>query len=120
MRTSSSALCLALCLAALAGACGASIVPRPTERDARWASLRWPDASVELLGEGRSLYVAKCSGCHALLSPDRVVTDAFPANLDEMAERARIDARQRELIARYLVTAVHAEGGDAASEVAAR
>ena len=43
----------------------ASVVPEPTMEMAGGDA-----AALEALREGRSLYVNKCSGCHALIAPD--------------------------------------------------
>lgn len=85
----------------------ASAIPHATTTQADWASAQWPGTTTESLADARSLYVAKCAGCHSLYPPQRVVSGDFPANLEEMAARAELDDTQRELITRYLLTVTH-------------
>lgn len=84
----------------------ASTLRVPTPADATWASAQWPGATVHRLDDGRSLYVRKCRGCHRLYDPVRVTTsERWPAEFEEMSERAHLDSAEAELIRQYLLTA---------------
>jgi hypothetical protein len=69
-------------------------------------------AHVDLaeLHEGRSLLISKCGGsCHKVPLPSQHSPLEWPGKLDEMSGRAGIDARQRALIEKYLVTMAERE-----------
>jgi len=92
-----------LILAAIA-AC-TSAVPVPTGDDATWASRQWPETSIETLTQGRTLYVARCAGCHALVPPARHSADRWLQEVPRMTQRAHLGERERDVITRYLLTA---------------
>ena len=94
----------ALLLAALA-ACASSAVPHPTEAHLARARALWPDTTRASLERGRSLYVARCSGCHPLHPPATQPAARWVTVLDEMAPRARLTPTERDLVLRYLTAA---------------
>jgi mono/diheme cytochrome c family protein len=59
----------ALLAAALLGACGASPYPEPVAADAARAAPHFPGVTLSELQQGRSLYMSRCGGCHALKRP---------------------------------------------------
>ena len=86
-------------LAMLAGACRVA-PPQATAVDAERAHV-----DLAELHEGRSLLIGKCGGsCHQVPLPSRHTALEWPHSLDEMSGRAGLDARQRALIEKYLVT----------------
>ena len=91
---------LVLTLAALAGC--AAYVPMP---DALMAG--GDDARLEDLKSGRSLYINKCSGCHALVPVDRYDDAKWVSEVDEMfkAKKVKMSTGDRDLLLRYLTTA---------------
>jgi cytochrome c5 len=94
---------------ALAGACGSSAIPHPTEADAQWAQTRWPGTTGAQLAEGRDLYVRKCGGCHTLYEPSHVVRVDWPATFDEMSDRAKMADPERERVRHYLTAITRRE-----------
>jgi hypothetical protein len=97
-----------------------SAVPSPTRDDARWAQSRWPDTTVDVLAQGRALYVDKCAGCHQVRPARRVVRRGFPQNFDEMARKAHLSPAERNLILRYLVAVTRFDQSTAGGERASR
>ncbi|HEX4474911.1 MAG TPA: cytochrome c [Polyangiaceae bacterium] len=91
--------------ALLLGACGASAVVHPTAQDAEWASAKWPGTTVGELETGRALYTSKCAGCHRLPDPNAKTPEQWPTVVDEMADRAKLTAADRDLMLRYLSSA---------------
>ncbi|MBM3214453.1 cytochrome c [Candidatus Poribacteria bacterium] len=62
--------------------------------------------SAESLRRGRSLYVAKCSGCHALYSPSHYASaEQWRASIAEMSVRSRLSDDEPDVIAAYLIAA---------------
>ena len=96
---------LALALGALSGlAACAGQIPRPTSLQAQWAAQRWPAATPEALDQGRTIYIAKCSGCHTLRLPSVYAEERWPAILDKMQKRAKITDEQKEEILHFVLT----------------
>ena len=91
----------ALLAAALVAGCATAVV-RPEASDARWASERWPGATVESLSAGRDLFVARCAGCHHLPRPDARSPDEWAAVVGEMARGARLTTAETDLVLHYL------------------
>lgn len=89
----------ALVAAAIAVGCARIVMPHPTAGDATRAG-----TTLEALEKGRSLYVARCSGCHQPVPPGDVAPTAWPSEVREMSERAHLDGREEDLIIEYLVT----------------
>ncbi len=90
---------LAIEMAACAGH-----VPYPSLSQRDFALRRWPDVSLESLTQGRSLYIARCSGCHTLKIPQAYPAAKWPKTLDKMAVRSKINDKEKELILRYVLT----------------
>ncbi|MBF5046476.1 hypothetical protein FGE12_28945 [Aggregicoccus sp. 17bor-14] len=87
---------------AAAACAGARVhLPEPTEALAAHV----PGTSVAELGEGRRLFVGRCSGCHNLPDPKAYRADEWPAQVSEMGARARLSAEQQQLVAHYLQAA---------------
>ena len=88
---------------ALAG-CSAAL-PEPTATHV--SRLRANDPSVSLgdLERGRSLYVARCTGCHTLKEPRRFSAEAWVTALEKMEveEGVKLEATEARDIRRYLV-----------------
>src|SRR3972149_10560160 len=59
-------------------------------------------AELEL---GRSSYIAKCSGCRALIRPARGDREYWKRWVEEMAERSHVTTDERERILKYLALA---------------
>jgi cytochrome c5 len=91
-------LALALVLP-FGAACARRSPPLATVADARRGSVELAE-----LQQGRDLLLRKCAGCHQTPMPDDHGAAEWPTMLTEMAERAKLDVRQRGLIETYLVT----------------
>ena len=97
-------------LAALALGLGVALAacqpPPPPVTPARteWARTRWPEITQAELERGRDLFSARCSSCHVTPVPSDRKPDEWPAQVGEMAERARLTVDERTAIERYLVT----------------
>jgi mono/diheme cytochrome c family protein len=89
-------------LATLIGCAGQ--VPQATALQAQWAVQRWPGTTPETLVSGRTLYIAKCSGCHTLRLPSVYSQERWPVILDKMQKRAKITDDQKEQILHYVLS----------------
>lgn len=95
----------------LVAACSGSL---PEPGAAHVKALRERGERVELgeLERGRSLYVLRCSSCHALKEPRRLSPDAWVTAIRKMEteEGVVLDRRESLSIERYLVAAASVGG----------
>ena len=87
----------------LGAGCAASL-PRPSAATATRAQGRWPDSTFAQLEQGRSVFVQRCSGCHALPLPDSRTEAQWKKVLDEMAEEAKLTVDERVLVERFVLS----------------
>lgn len=78
---------------------GCVALAHPTPDDAARAG-----TTVEELERDRDIYVARCSGCHAVPLPSALPPDRWPRVVREMALQAKIPAGDQGRIERFLVT----------------
>ena len=60
------------------------------------------NANIDELAKGRKLYVANCSSCHALYLPEKFTKAEWTKNVDEMAPKAKITDKEKQLILAYV------------------
>ena len=89
---------------ALFAATGCVGLAHPDPTDAERAQAHFPEASLATLEAGRSAYVARCSGCHALFLPQSHSAAEWPKRVEEMEREAKLKPGERALIAQFLVT----------------
>ncbi len=88
-----------LLLFALA-ACAPRVPPPASASDAERAHVELAE-----LQQGRTLLVQKCgNSCHTTPLPSEHTPAEWPAKLDEMSARSKLQPMQRALIEKYLVT----------------
>src|SRR6186713_1283699 len=92
-------------------ACGASATPAPIQADVARIENRFPGTTLAELEKGRSVYLSRCTSCHAPVAPDSVPVDRWPHEVSEMSERAHLGTDE-PLVVKYLVAqALRAEPG---------
>ncbi|MFL5322493.1 MAG: hypothetical protein ACJ790_22730 [Myxococcaceae bacterium] len=104
-RITIAAVGMALAFSACAG------LRHATEADLPRAHVKFPNATLSSLNEGRQIYAARCSGCHTLFLPESRTAPEWNDMVDEMAKDAHLSANDRALIEQYLVTFAQAETG---------
>lgn len=85
------------------GACS-SAVPQVTDADLTRAQGRDPSVSEADLQHGRTLYLSRCTSCHAPFSPASRDVEAWQNDVAKMRTLAGLDAGQERLILLYLET----------------
>lgn len=86
------------------GAGCAAALPRPSPATVTRAQGRWPDSSLAQLEQGRSMFVQRCSGCHALPLPDSRTEAEWKKVMDEMAAEAKLTPDERVLVERFVLS----------------
>lgn len=91
----SKQLIFAAAIAAWVGCSPVLYVPGPTDTSS--------EVSLDMLREGRALYVRQCGSCHSLHLPGEFARNVWLTNLEEMSEKARISTLEKKLILDYLM-----------------
>jgi hypothetical protein len=65
-----------------------------------------PGGSLNTLLEGREVYVQKCGSCHILHLPESLGESEWSTRLDEMATRAKLSDREKDVVLQYLKSGV--------------
>jgi len=89
---------LALVLCASIGTIFANMYT-PTEADATNANV-----SLEVLNEGRELYIDRCGKCHDLYQTSEYTKEKWAKIMNKMQKPAKITDEQKELIIKYINT----------------
>jgi cytochrome c2 len=63
-----------------------------------------PPATPETEG-GRAIYAAKCHSCHRLYAPSRVGPEKWPALMEKMGEKAKLQPEEEKQILDYVLAA---------------
>lgn len=79
------------------------MLPVPDENDAVRARQRWNQYDLAQLQQSHHLYVNKCGGCHTLYLPSYFKADKWSSVVDEMADDAKLNAKEKEMILNYLI-----------------
>lgn len=107
MSLSSRSLWITLSLSLLAcgfpksGAAPGPVSPATLEA----AKSRWPDASEASLDAGRSLFLARCNGCHSYPDLASIPEAKWPSIMDEMAPKAKLNPEQKDVVLHYVTVA---------------
>lgn len=103
---------LAVFILVVFASCARPTMPVASPGDVERATERWPDVTSAKLEEGRTLYVARCSGCHQPVAPTSIPTHEWAGHITEMRERANLTDDEAALIERYVVTMSEASSPD--------
>lgn len=82
--------------------CGASAAPAPAAADVARVTERYPGTTLADLERGRTVYLSRCTSCHAPVAPGSIPADRWPGEVKEMSERAHLGADE-PLVVKYLV-----------------
>jgi hypothetical protein len=110
---SSLAALAASAAAALLVSCAGNAVPQPTAKSVEFAERNGQNTSLASLKHGRTLYVGRCSACHALHQPREFKAESWPQIVQGMASNAQLNVDQERDVTAYLV-AVSAQALDTA------
>ncbi len=80
----------------------ASTLPLPTTEDIELFRGSEPGVTLESLKNARTVYTAKCSGCHGLFLPENYRPDEWPKIISGMSDKAKLSPHEFEKIRLYL------------------
>ena len=87
---------LALLLSSCAG------VPKPLPEHLPKAQAAWPGVTIEELTAARRFYLQKCGSCHRAYAPSRLSAEKWPAAVEKMVPKAKLNSGEKEIILRFL------------------
>jgi len=67
------------------------------------AQVRWADATVESLEQGRHIYLTSCNRCHAYPDIGKYSEEKWPHIMKSMGKKSRLTDEQTQLAERYLI-----------------
>lgn len=90
-------------------ACSPKVLTTPSQADVNRVSSIYPDYTLAQLNEGKALYLAKCSMCHAVKKPTARTAEQWQKIVPNMTKKANkneqnIDAKTEAEILKYLTT----------------
>ena len=83
--------------------CGAALLI-PTDSDVERVVTKFPNYTLAELNEGKQLYAQNCKKCHGLKKPENYTEAQWNKIVPPMAQKAKIDSNQEELIRKYVIT----------------
>ena len=69
------------------------------------AEQRWPGTTAAQLEQGRTLFVAKCNGCHDYPDLHAVPESRWPEVLKKMGENAKLSQDQTTQVLHFILAA---------------
>jgi len=83
----------------------AGFVPQPTVLDVERVQPADPGLSLEEMQAGRSIYLQRCSSCHAVHGPGEYRGDQWPDLIARMQreKKIKLPEHDRALMVRYLI-----------------
>jgi cytochrome c5 len=85
-------------------ACAAYKPLVPTQADAERAGQKFPGTTLAGLNEGKTIFESHCNKCHSLNRPFKKTEAEIRAALPKMAQKAKIDSTQEDLVLKFLLT----------------
>ena len=67
------------------------------------AKIKFPDATIETLKQGRSLYYGVCTNCHGAKKITNFSADELPGIIDHMARKAKISDEEKDAVLKYVM-----------------
>lgn len=74
----------------------------PGEEQVTAIQSKYPGATLAILTEGHTIYTGTCIGCHGAKSIYRISEAKWPHIIDDMGEKAKLSATQKEALTKYI------------------
>jgi cytochrome c5 len=99
---------LVIATLALFTACGPATAPPPAPLSPAAvvaAKSTWAEVTEQSLNEGRELFVKSCNRCHGYPDVFSESQAEWPALVQEMGKRAKLDEGQMQLVTHFIIAA---------------
>ncbi|HEY6728388.1 MAG TPA: hypothetical protein VI197_30465 [Polyangiaceae bacterium] len=83
-------------------ACGVTSAPEPRQADVVRIEQQFPGTTLAELERGRTIYLSRCTSCHAPVVPSSFSAQRWPLEVKEMSARAHLGSDE-PLVIKYLV-----------------
>lgn len=77
--------------------------PTLTSAQTESAATKWPGTTPESLTNGRTVYAAKCNGCHGYPDLHAVPEAKWPDVMTAMGKKAEISAKDRDDVLHFIL-----------------
>jgi len=67
------------------------------------AKIKFPDATMETLKQGHSLYCGVCTNCHGAKKITNFSEEELPRIIENMARKAKISAEEKDAVLKYVM-----------------
>lgn len=74
----------------------------PGEEQLTAVQMKHPGATLANLTDGYKLYTGTCTNCHGTKSIYRIAEAKWPNIIDDMGEKAKLSATQKEALTKYI------------------
>ena len=74
----------------------------PGEEQVTAIQSKFPGATLAVLTEGHTIYTGTCIGCHGAKSIYRISEAKWPHIIDDMGEKAKLSATQKDALTKYI------------------
>lgn len=75
----------------------------PTDKQLTAAKTKFPDVTMEQLQKGQNIFNTSCTRCHAAKDVTPYSDTELSGILDKMAEKAELNANEKDAVLRYAV-----------------
>jgi cytochrome c5 len=79
-----------------------TVLSPPSHAELAAAQQRWPDATLESLISGQTIYTTKCNTCHGLKKIPGRTEASWDKEINRMAPKAKITEAEKEKLKRYI------------------
>jgi cytochrome c5 len=76
----------------------------PTETQLTAVKAKYPDATMETLKQGHTLYYSTCTNCHAAKDIHSRDEEKWPGIIDRMAKKAGISDTEKDAVLKYVMS----------------
>ena len=74
----------------------------PGEEQVTAVQMKYPGATLAVLTEGHTIYTGTCTNCHGAKSIYRISEAKWPHIIDDMGEKAKLTATEKEALTKYI------------------
>lgn len=76
----------------------------PGDKELAVAQKTWPNATLDELKEGNSIYRNQCTECHKNFEITKFSEKKWKHEIDDMAPKAKLTADQKEKLTRFILS----------------
>jgi cytochrome c5 len=95
---------LAACKSKKSASSSPAVSTVPGETNLTAAKTKYPDATMDVLKQGHTLYYGTCTNCHAAKDIASRDEGKWPGIIDRMAKKAGINDTEKDAVLKYVMS----------------